>query len=187
MKEKSLPPGREFEQKLFGVAGKLDAIPPYLDFESAMRAVIEMPMAKFGPDGNLEDEYDPTKPNWGKLHELWSEVHKHLPRRSGGVRSGPMALYVSIGTPLDFYHGVDCFFRWMGVYITVDASLIFKSKVGTGKHRLKADILVRPHNLTKPGLEHLGKHIAEQLKERRRIARWAKRNHSFKEKDIDPS
>ena len=171
MGEISLPHGREFELELYGVTGKPDEIPAYRDFDSAMREVIATPLVRCDTESGEAERYEPTKPNWGKLHRLWLEVHERLPRRCEGRRSGPLFHFISIGTSLDFHHGVDSFFWWNGVYLSLDASLIPKERGESGKGHLKADILITPDDLTPAGLPRLGEDIARQLKGRRYITR----------------
>ncbi|MCX6701988.1 MAG: hypothetical protein NTX96_02210 [Candidatus Zambryskibacteria bacterium] len=169
-KETSLSGGRGFELELFGVSSQ-NKIPDYLDFFSAMQEVAETPLLRSNPKSGRKERYNPIRPNWGKLYQLWFEVEKHLPWRSEGIRSGPLSLYISIGTSLDFHHGVDCFFWWMGAYLTIDASLALKEKRGRGKEHLKADLLITPDDLTSEGLVNLGEKIATLLKRRRYISR----------------
>ena len=180
----SLPHGREFERELFGVTGSQDEVPTYLDFDSAMREVMTTPLVRSDGEAGEVEKYEPQRPNWGKSHQLWSEVRGRLPRRCEGKRSEPPSLYISIGTSLDFHHGVDAFFFWKGVYLSLDASLIPKERVESGKGRLKADILVTPDDLTPTGLARLGENVAHQLKRRRYITRqMSQKKRLLRERD----
>ena len=167
----SLPYGREFELELFGVTGNPDEIPTYQDFDSAMREVMTTPLMRPDRESGEVERYEPTKPNWGKLYQLWLEVHRRLPRRCEGKMSGPLSIYISIGTSLDFHHGVDAFFFWKEVYLSLDASLIPKERGESGKGHLKADVLITPDDLTPMGLAYLAEDIAHQLRRRRYITR----------------
>jgi len=172
MKDRTfLPSGRKFERELFGGAGDMEDIPPYLDFTSAMNKVRESFLWRPNRESGTYETYDPFNPKWGHLHELWTEVYKRLPKRSSGVRSGPLSLHVAINTPLDYWHGVDAFFWWMGVYLTIDASQVSKGKEKKGKRHLKADLLVTPADLNPTRLASLGEYIANFLKEKRRVTR----------------
>jgi hypothetical protein len=179
-----LPKGRQFERDLFGGAGEFLEIPLYLPFTEAMADVRESFLHRFNKDFGLHETYDPYNPTWGKLKGLWLEVNNRLPKRSSGARSGPLALHVAINTPLDFWHGVDAFFWWEGTYLTLDASLVSKTRRVKGEKKkkgdLKADLLIKPEDLTPERLAVLGEQIATFLKERRRI------NRRLEQKKVKP-
>jgi hypothetical protein len=180
--ETTLPYGREFELELLGITGEwsLNEKPDYLNFDSAMQKVAGTPLKKPNHNGGW---YTPTEPNWGKLYPLWLEVHRHLPRRCEGARSGPLSLYISVGTSLDYHHGVDSFFWWMGVYVSIDASLVPKEKRGRGKEHLKADVLLTPDSLTPEGLVFLGEQVANLLKKKRCLLRKTNQRYRISRND----
>ena len=169
----TLPPGREFERELFGIGWMHSnfSLPDYLGFSPGMREVMEIPLLRFVDD--KVEEYCPERPNWGRSGEIWLAVKKYLPRRVRGKFSGPLGLFVSVnGTSLDVQHGVDAFFFWQGVHVTLDASLIPKDKEGEVK-RLKADFVITPGDMTNDKLDSLGKKVAQLLRKR---VFWAKQS-----------
>ena len=165
----SLPAGRVFELELFGVTDESTepfVRPPYMDFESSMAEVIERNLAEFS--WSSDEAYNPMRPNKGNSSLLWTSVKKHLPRRISGFRTVPLSLYISVGrNALDFWHGVDAFFWWQGVYVSIDASRILKRKIGLWKERLKADFLITPEDVSPERLSYLGGQMATVLKGRR--------------------
>lgn len=40
-----------------------------------------------------------------------------------GVRSSEVAMYPGVGTPLDRFHGIDGWFEWQGIVVTVDVTM----------------------------------------------------------------
>jgi len=162
-----LPPssrGSWWENQVFGVSSNKESpeLPSYLNFYESMQEVMWTPLERTGPDGRLE-RYDPTDPNWGKSGQLWFEVKRNLPLRVGGVPRGPLFLHIACRAPrtsLDFYHGIDAFFFWEGVYATIDVSLLEKEE-------LKADILITPREMEPERLGSLGHEITQLLKGRR--------------------
>ena len=164
-KETYLLSGRDFEYEIFGIAGEEGnkvTPPSYLDFTESVQAVAGKGLTRIGSDGQ-EETYNPSDPTWGKTRLIWKSVRRALPRRVYGSVSPPPFLYISVGqTSLDFWHGVDAFFWWQGVLVSIDVSLILQKEI-------KADLLVTPEDLTPEGLSRLGRKIAELLKERRRV------------------
>ena len=157
--------GSWWEDQVFGVScnGELLELPPHLNFHESMQEVMWTPLERLGQDGQLET-YDPMNPNWGKSGQLWFEVRRHLPLRVGGMPSGPLFLHIACRTKrtsLDFYHGVDAFFFWEGVFVTIDVSLLEKAEP-------KADFLVTPREMEPERLGSFGNEIAQLLKEGRR-------------------
>jgi hypothetical protein len=171
-KENPLPlSGRWWEEEVFGVSANeaLLKYPAYRDFDESMQEIMWTPLERLGPDGK-PDIYDPMNPTWGMSGQMYFEVKRHLPRRTGGGRSGSLFLHIACRTKftsLDFWHGRDAFFFWEGVYVTIDVSLL-------PKVRTKADFLVSPTEMQTERLNSLGNEIAQLLKERRKNERQKK-------------
>lgn len=168
-RSKTLPPGRAFEKKIFGVTEGFGADlglftrPDYFDFKSSLEQVIEANWAMFAESWERGENifHNPTKPGMGRTHSLWEAVKNWLPSRLDGQSNLPLNLYVALGrNSLDHHHGVDAFFWWQGVYATIDASTRRK------KELLKADFLFTPKDLQHDRLLAFGKKVAELLIER---------------------
>lgn len=180
--EISLPHGREFELVVFGMTDNGDEPPDYLDFTSAVQEVIIsnrvssevsveviihnlISLEVWAGENGLEYHHDPTDPQMGKTPELFRAVKRYLPRRLLGKKL-PLNLYVAIGKALDWYYGIDAFFWWGGVLVSLDASLLKKNHYGRGKFWLHADFVLNPDDLAPEGLDHLGCRIAQLLRQR---------------------
>ncbi len=165
----SLRLGREFEVEIFGNwlsdHSKFYAdnrIPEYLDFESSIAQQIEINWKRAELSRELGQEfYDPSKPRTGKSLRVWSAVKNYLSSCNPKYRRLPLHLYVSVGwNALDYYHGVDAFFWWEGVYASVDLSL--KRKESTS-----ADLQLTREDLQSPYLGEFGRNVGEYLIARR--------------------
>ncbi len=169
MTEAPLRVGRIFEKEVLGVTdeGKDSFVkfPTRRSFESSIQAIIAENWALYAEslEKGLDDYHNPTRPNMGKTGQLWEAVRKYLPKRVDGVKL-PLNLYISVGrNALDWMYGVDAFFWWDGIYVTIDASLA-KKEHGYG---LQADFVLNPVDLKADALNSLGRKIADLLKERR--------------------
>ncbi|MCR4279667.1 MAG: hypothetical protein NUV78_02955 [Candidatus Zambryskibacteria bacterium] len=52
-----------------------------------------------------------------------------------------LKLYTAVGSPLDYYHGVDCFFEFEGLIVTIDVT------VNPNKLEYKADLVLNVSDL----------------------------------------
>ncbi len=166
--------GSWWEDQVFGVScnEKLLELPPHLNFYNSMQEVMWTPLERTRQNGHME-RYDPMDPNWGKSGQLFFEVRRHLPLRVGGMPSGPLFLHIACRMPrtsLDFWHGVDAFFFWEGIHVTIDVSFF-------GKGELKANFLITPKEMEPERLGLLGNEIAQLLKERRRSKKERQKNN----------
>lgn len=156
---KSLPPGRVHELRM-GVTtnrkGKPENI-PYLDFLSSMRQVIKSELVIIDEVGRVEIKYNPGNPTWDESPILFRSVKRHLPKRP----KMSLYLYNAVGSSLDIYHGVDIFFLWKGVFVTIDLSLHEKQLRST------VDLVVNLEGMDDEAFDVLGKQIADLLKKRR--------------------
>lgn len=170
MHEKNcLPPGRQFEEFVFGEHGETeDEIPEYESYRDSLASVAQdnwARFARFSEGGELF--HCPSRPTMGQSFEIWKSVKVFLPRRVEGS-SANLDFFLALGSPANFFHGIDAFFWWHGVFATIDASLIPKQKIGLGERYirgtyLKADFLISPPDLESEGLALLGKRIADLL------------------------
>lgn len=119
----------------------------------------------------LYDLWDPYVPTTEIGYQLHSIVGECLVR--AGYSNDGLCLCMAVGSPAD-WRGVDCFFFWQGIYVTVDIS-------GRNKTHLKADVLLSVRHLQ----EDLYRSVAEQSAERlirKLLKRQEKRKQKEKEK-----
>jgi hypothetical protein len=178
--EKTLRPGRVFEMELLGRTEEADFVdfqdrPEVLRFRSSMQVVIDQTQELLESRKQQGfDYYDPSNPKAGKTEQIFSAVKKHLPRRVSGHSASKLELYVSVGrTSLDWYHGVDFFFVWEGVSVTVDVSLGYKNP-----REMRAEFLFNPSDLEADRLDLFARNIADRLKKRRVSQREKKRKNN---------
>lgn len=172
--------GSKFEEKVFGFSSKFEEIPDYKPYDECLEIVMNTPLITETEEGELEvyNPYDPS-PRWGYARKILTAVERHLPRRilRSRVRSRP-AIYLAMGTALDYWHGVDAFVFWEGACASIDVSLSKKIKgevtrSDTGTLSLKANILIsKEHIRTEEAIDNLGRDIVIELKKDRRIKRW---------------
>ncbi len=181
MKTNTLPLGRAFEKEVFGITEEdqepFFRRPGRRGLNSSIQSVIQNNWASFAEalERGLDYCHNPTDPRMGKTHILWSAVKRYLPRRVSGHRSLHLNLYVAVGrNALDWQHGVDAFFWWENVYVTIDVSLIPKEG-----EELKADFVVNPEDLDGQRLSSLGREIGKLLKERSRHYRRNNQRRGF--------
>jgi hypothetical protein len=176
-----LPPGRAFEEEVFGVTEEniefAVRYPRRIGIHASLQRVIQDNWTMYAEAVEKNSAYchDPINPQMGKTHLLWVAVKDNLPRRINGHSALPLNLYIAVGrNSLDWRHGIDAFFWWQGVYVTIDVSLRPKSE-----EELKADFLVMPEDLEPEQLQNLGKKIAELLKERNFGLRRHEKKHNL--------
>lgn len=84
------------------------------------------------------------------------EVSKQL-----GVNSAEVLVFNTLRTPLDVFHGTDCFFEFKGTVVTVDASLRnkgrYKADVQLGMEILNPDGTPNPNEINRLAEEIAGK------------------------------
>lgn len=100
--------------------------------------------------------WNPRRPRTKLAGKLYQLVRQEL----GDARG--LALYSSVGTSLDFFHGTDGFFRWRGAVVTLDLT------VQRSKRRYSADVLIPHHMVANGGARRLARRIAHTLKRRAR-------------------
>jgi len=85
---------------------------------------------------------DPTDPKSGAANDFHALVCEEL----GVDDYTEVSLYTSVGSPLDYYHGVDAFVEWKGAFVSIDLTL------DKGKVEYKADIILHEDDVyTKEG------------------------------------
>lgn len=149
--------GYRFEERLFGFSAKdVSRTPPPPYLECLRECLLHQPAF-----------WNPCKPPTELARVLRYWVVKHF-AESEQKRLG---LYVAVGTPLDFWHGVDCFFYygepeqdedWSDGRrrVTIDVASYDKQRVNAKK--VSADLLITPETLVYD-LKIVGKHIADYL------------------------
>ncbi len=162
--------GEAWEIELFGFSqiGLFHSLPlpKKLSKRRSMQEIIDRPLALiYEEDVEPYSYYNPQLPNWGRIGELWDEVRVRLPRKVNKTRSKPLSLYIAAGnTSMDIHYGVDAFFLWEDIYVTLDASTSFKLE-----H--KANLVVTPCDMTEDGVCIIANKIASLLIKRRHIKR----------------
>lgn len=167
----SLPRGRENETKSTGITqiGEKQEI-PYKFFADSMKEVMHSKL-KIEAEGDMPEEiYNPCNPQplWGKMSILFASVKRHLPRRCEKERP-QLFLYNAIGSSLDLLHGVDIFFLWSGVHVTIDLSLRLKPI------RYSVDLTQDLEDMDEEAFDVFGKQVAELLKSRKEKIKRRKR------------
>jgi hypothetical protein len=90
-----------------------------------------------------------------KGHMQWREaaeqVRKHQPAKKTQIvealerefeQNGlPVVFYTAVGSALDYFHGVDGYFEFRGVVVTIDVT------INSEKTSAKADLVVHPDDL----------------------------------------
>ncbi len=121
--------GYAIEEEVLGLRLGNVSPPLYEEFKPALVSAIQLVRQGF---------WNPYLPNTDLARTLYNSVLKKM-RRKGLKRSTEkFALYPTIGTALDFYHGVDCVFLLCDTwYVTIDISM-------RNNKPFKADVLVNP-------------------------------------------
>ncbi len=73
-----------------------------------------------------------------------------------GDTVGTLKFFTAVGTPLDFFHGVDGFFEFKGVVVTIDVTM------NPHKDSGKADIIVQKDDLN--DIPELAGRIAREMR-----------------------
>ena len=107
-------------------------------------------------------DWNPTDPE----PDIANDLHAHVCIALGLEEWSEVAFYTAVGSPLDYYYGVDFFFELHNVVVTLDLTTNPK------KTSYKADIIVHPHMTSKDGLQALGQEIAHQFQGRLKQRRW---------------
>ncbi len=144
------------------------SIPGIQDGKDAERALLGRPKWEHGPN------YLPVKDCIKKLEEpgvqpgilerskIINDLRKMIAELSPN-KNDPVKFYTAVGTPLDYYHGVDAYFRQGENIVTMDVSL-------RGKELHKANVFL-PIDFDEEGrvkvkkedLNRIAKEIARRL------------------------
>lgn len=153
--------GRKFESEVLGITHtkseleQYKTFPDYLDLDRSIQQQIVRNWQKlehaYQVGGNGHNPYEPIH---GRTFDLWRVVSNSLL----DIGEEPeVLLYLAVGkNSLDFHHGVDFFFWWKGVYVTVDLTT-------KPNKRQKADFLFLPEDLEPSGLAQFGDRVAYLL------------------------
>lgn len=108
------------------------------------------------------NEHNPYQPTNGKIAEVWKYARRNLNKKWGKEDYYSLLLYLSVGrNSLDWHYGVDAFFWWNGVYVTIDVSTHRKKKV-------KANFSLTSKQLDQKSLSQFGAAVAGLLMEKKR-------------------
>lgn len=118
--------GLLFERRVFGC----DSLAGIYDRKSALRYVKRRQRSFY--------KWSPSRPHTDLGRRLYSAVQRAL--RKPDVKH--LKLYVALGSPLDWFFGVDAFFSVGDRVVTIDIS-IREKRIG----RIRADVLITRDNL----------------------------------------
>lgn len=136
--------GRGLEKEVLGITGS-NEIPKFKQFWVAVEDARLRQLAR----GVLSNS-----PTTEVTKKLFHFVRQHLCRRGDQKL---LEFYVTIGSALDVYHGIDMFFKVRGRMVTLDLTRR-ASKAG-----VKADILLTAEMIERDQLDQLGEHIANHF------------------------
>ena len=101
-------------------------------------------------------EWDPTDPSTDKANDLHALVAIDLDLED----FDELKLYNALDTPMDYFHGVDCFFEFEGEIVTIDLT------VNPSKITYKADLVLHPDDLEKKGIKNIAHLISYMFQKR---------------------
>lgn len=135
--------GRLYEEEFFGVcAGRARG---YMTWRESMAFAKE-----FQPKG-----WNPSEPNTKMANNLHARVCMAIEERiCEDLDWEKVKLFSAIGTPLDWYHGIDAWFEFEGTVVTIDLT------VDQNKQSSKANLVIHPGE---DELPNLIRHIAMRL------------------------
>jgi hypothetical protein len=101
--------------------------------------------------------WNPKEPSTETGKDLYQRIKTHLKDECGELR-----LYVSLGTPLDYYFGTDCFFELKddcghSSIVTIDLT------INRSKRRSNADFILRGNDSENGRNKRVMKDVAEAL------------------------
>ena len=101
-------------------------------------------------------EWDPTDPDTDKANDLHALVAIDLDLED----FDELKLYNALNTPMDYFHGVDCFFEFLGEIVTIDLT------INPEKIFYKADLVVHPDDLEEEGIKNIAYLISHIFQKR---------------------
>ncbi len=113
------PTGTEVEEEVIGHA-LVSWNGQYVPFHQSLRAV------------KSHQPWDPSDPE----PRFASDLHASVALALGLDDWSGLEFYTAVGSPLDFFHGVDCFFCFKGKIVTIDLT------INSSKQVAKADLVV---------------------------------------------
>jgi hypothetical protein len=134
--------GYIWEEEIFGRSSKGNSA-TYLDYGAALADAIRR---------QEELRWDPDHPKTFTANELFECVRSYLPKHL----AERLQLFCSVGTALDYHHGIDGFFFLAGIVVSMDLS--YRPK----KRSIKADFEF-PRTMANSRLWRVGKQIAEKF------------------------
>lgn len=97
--------------------------------------------------------WDPTDPQ----PRMANDLHAYVCIAIGLKDWSEVALYTAVGSPLDFFHGIDGFFEFHGKVVTLDVT------ADPHKDEHKADVIIQLGDID-GGMEKIGQRIAQFLR-----------------------
>lgn len=131
--------GRLYEREVLGSCKVAWDGKSYVAYDEALHGVIE---------GQPWDPRDPTP-------RAASDLHASIALALGIEDWSKLGLFTAVGSPLDFFHGIDGFIAYRGRYVTFDVT------TNPHKDEAKADFVVTEDDLNQPDL--IARLIASKL------------------------
>ena len=116
--------GKLFEQEVLATCQVSWDGHSYVPFQKALRLVRE------------NQPWDPTDPSKRAGEDLHAQVAIALELDD----FSELSFLSALGTPLDFFHGIDALFEWRGRVVTIDLT------TNPHKDSYKADLIIRPED-----------------------------------------
>ncbi|SRR6056297_1359886 len=136
--------GRIFEEEVLGEIHLSWDGDGYMTYNKALEYVKE------------NQEWDPTDPDTRTANDLHALTALDLEIEDWNK----LLLYNAVSSPLDYYHGVDCFFEFEGEIVTIDLT------VNPSKVIYKADLVLHPDDLEKKGIKNIAHLISCMFQKR---------------------
>ncbi len=161
--------GRQVESEIFGYPMRIQepvwVRPEQLPLDRSIQQQIKVNWKNYANAIEVSSSYqhNPYDPQMGQTRMIWKSVKRAIERKWKTKDYWPVLLYVARGrSSLDYWYGVDAFFWWNGVHVTIDLST---------KHKLnkRAEFLLTPNQVVKEHLSYFGQQVANLLVQKRLV------------------
>jgi hypothetical protein len=103
--------------------------------------------------------WDPCDPHIQAANDL----HYFVFEAMGIEEIESLKLYTALNTPLDYYHGVDCFFEFNGEVVTIDLTLNLNKPDVKADVRIDDQIIDDDKNIRENYMKELAREIAKDF------------------------
>jgi hypothetical protein len=138
-------PGRIFEYNFFGYYKDSSIAPKFISWQSAVKFVIA---------NQHVYPWDPSVPSTSISRRLFGEVRKRIKSEF----QHELKLYCALGTALDWWHHIDCFFLLGPYIVTMDIT------TDQDKKQVGETLVIRREDVW-PSQEEISKRIAQLFNE----------------------